>query len=176
MQQLAGLRALEAVPWVLGARLLYDSPEGRVSGRIVEVEAYTRDDLASHSYKPMTKRTEALFDGLGTIYIYFIYGKHYCLNLVLGDGEALLIRAVEPIEGIALMRARRGINDDRHLCDGPAKVVEAFGIPASLNGERFNEGPLRIELGGQVPMSAVTVGPRVGISKGVEAMWRFRLT
>lgn len=175
MKQLAGLRALDAVPWVLGARLVYDSPEGRVIGRIVEVEVYTRDDPASHSYKPMTKRTEALFGPLGTIYIYFIYGKHYCLNLVMGNGEALLIRAVEPTEGVELMRARRKVKNDRHLCDGPAKLVEAFGISVSLNGASFAEGPLRIEFGDRVPEAAIEAGPRIGISKGVETMWRFCL-
>lgn len=157
----------------LGAQLVYDSPEGRVSGQIVEVELYRRDDPASHSFRPMTARTEPLFGPAGTIYIYFTYGMHYCLNIVLGDGQALLIRAVEPLEGIELMKQRRKTDVVKNLCNGPAKLVQAFGIPNSLNGGNFARGPLRLELGKTVLADQVVAAPRIGISKATDKLWRF---
>lgn len=167
------LDALRAAPQVLGAKLVYDSPEGRIAGRIVEVEAYRPDDEASHSFRPKSTRTEALFGPPGTIYIYFIYGIHNCINIVLGNGEALLIRAIEPTEGVELMRRHRGIENVKKLCNGPAKLVQAFDIPKSFNGKSFLEGPLRIEEGAAVDAEIIVAAPRIGITKATEKPWRF---
>lgn len=173
MEELLTRPALEAAPLILGTQLVYDSPEGRVSGRIVEVEAYRADDPASHSFRPVTTRTKALFGPPGTIYIYFIYGIHYCINIVLGNGQALLIRAVEPLEGIELMRWHRGIDDIKKLCNGPAKLVQAFGIPKEFNNHNFLAGPLRLEKSEKVPLSCIMTAPRIGISKATDKLWRF---
>lgn len=173
MDKLLSLDALRAAPKQLGAKLVYDSPEGRMAGTIVEVEAYRPDDEASHSFRPMSSRTEALFGPPGTIYIYFIYGVHYCINVVLGNGEALLIRAVEPTERIELMRQRRGTHDIKKLCSGPAKLVQAFAIPKSFNGKSFLKGPLRIEAGLPVDPDKIFAAPRIGITKAAEKPWRF---
>jgi len=179
MEELLALTAVEAAPQLLGAKLVFDSPKGRVSGRIVEVEAYDQTDPASHSFKPKTARTAALFGPPGTIYIYFIYGVHYCLNVVtgrMGKGDALLIRALEPLEGIELMKQRRGTQDSKKLCNGPAKLVQALGIPATLNGGNYFSGPLRLEMGERVPAANIAAAPRIGISKATDKPWRFYIT
>ncbi len=176
MEDLHARPALEAAPLILGTKLVYDSPKGRVSGLIVEVEAYRADDPASHSFRPATARTKALFGPPGTIYIYFIYGVHYCINIVLGNGQALLIRAVEPQEGIGLMRRHRGLDNIKKLCNGPAKLVQAFGIPKELNGSSFLHGPLHLEAGKRLPIERIATIPRVGISKATDKLWRFYST
>jgi DNA-3-methyladenine glycosylase len=173
MEHVLALPALEAAPQVLGMRLVYDSPQGRMAGIIVEVEAYRQDDPASHSFRPRTPRTEALFGPPGTVYIYFIYGLHYCINIVLGNAQALLIRAVEPTEGIEFMQRRRDQQDIKKLCNGPAKLVQAFGIPKTVNGTTFFTGPVRLEEGRRIPANQIVAGPRIGISKATDKHWRF---
>ena len=162
----SGARAL------LGWKLVYESPEGRTAGLIVETEAYTEDDPASHTFSGLSKRNAAMYEAPGTIYVYVIYGLHRCVNIVTGSkgaGEAVLIRALEPVEGIELMRHRRGRNDN--LTNGPARLVQAMGISLSDNGSLLGKGSLQIEPG--IIPAAIQVSPRIGIGKGIESLRRY---
>ena len=153
---------------LLGARLVHEAPEGRVGGRIVEVEAYQGpEDLAAHSSRGRTARNAVMFGPPGHLYVYLIYGLHHCLNVVAGPGtkpEAVLIRALAVDEGVALARQRRGPRpDDRRLASGPGNVGQALGIDRRLNGVDLLEGPVWIEpRPGAAPELAR--GPRVGIA------------
>jgi DNA-3-methyladenine glycosylase len=148
---------------------------GRCVGKIVETEAYLADDPASHSFNGETKRNFVMFGEPGRAYIYFVYGNHYCFNVVTnkkGIGEAVLIRALEPISGVGLMRRRRGaVEEIKNLCNGPGKLAQAMGISKQDNGKNLLEGDLRIEKGEK--SKAVCIGERVGISKGKEFLCRF---
>jgi DNA-3-methyladenine glycosylase len=150
---------------------------GEVVGRIVEVEAYREDDPASHTYRGRTPRNEVMFGRAGHLYVYFTYGMHYCANVVTDDrgvGSAVLIRAVEPIAGIAAMRERR--NGRRQLADGPAKLCQAFAIGAEHNGVDLCRGNgIGLFDDGTAPPTCPVVGPRVGITKAVETPWRWRV-
>ena len=166
---------------LLGAVLRQETSEGGVSGRIVETEAYLGPhDPASHSAVGRTARTWHMFGPPGTAYVYFIYGRHWCVNAVTGAdgyGAAVLIRAVEPIEGLSLMRARRpNARRDRDLANGPGKVCAALGVSRAHDGLRLTgESVLTIVVGTPVPDEAVVVGPRVGISRAVDWPLRFRV-
>ena len=146
---------------------------GHCAGRIVEVEAYTSDDPASHCYRGRTARNAAMFGPPGRLYVYFTYGMHHCVNIATGsdgDGQGVLLRAVVPIEGIDTMRARRRNRNDRHLTDGPGKVAQAFGLTLADNGrtaEVYDDGV--------APPTTPLVGPRVGITKAVDWPRRFRV-
>ncbi len=168
----------EAAQKLLGKILVHDSPEGRTSGRIVETEAYLANDPASHSYQGKTQRNEQMFGEAGTAYIYLIYGVHHCFNVVtrpVGIGEAVLIRALEPIEGIDLMRKRRGSTHSiRRLCAGPGNLVKAMGISKKQNGISLLDGKLRIERGRKRQARIVTT-PRIGLSKGKFLPYRFSI-
>ena len=145
---------------------------GACSGRIVEVEAYTSDDPAAHTYCGPTPRNEVMFGPAGRLYVYFSYGMHHCVNIVTGapgDGQAVLLRAVVPVTGIELMRERRGHPPDRRLCDGPGKLTQAFGIDRSFNGR-----PVELHDDGVEPPARPLVGPRIGIRKAVDWPRRFR--
>lgn len=157
---------------LLGWKLAYQTPEGRTAGIIVETEAYTEDDPASHTFGGLSMRNAAMYERAGTIYVYFIYGLHSCVNIVSGhkgEGEAVLIRALEPTEGIDLMCKRRGRND--HLTNGPAKLVQAMGISPSDNGMLLGQGALQIEPG--IVPEGIHVNTRIGITKGVESLRRY---
>lgn len=161
---------LEVARNLLGCYLI----SGECAGKIVESEAYLANDPASHSFRGRTARNAAMFGPAGTAYVYFIYGNHYCFNVVTGGedvGEAVLIRALEPIKGIEIMKKRRGREDIMQLCNGPGKLVQAMGIAMKDNGKSLLNGPLRIELGA-VPHRIVAC-ERVGISVGKELPHRF---
>lgn len=166
--------ALAAAPRLLGTVLSHTTPEGRVSGRIVEVEAYHQDDPASHTFKGQTVRNASMFKPAGHLYVYFTYGMHWCANVVAGKagtGEGILIRALEPLEGLELMSKRRGTSNPRLLCSGPARTAQAMGITKSQDGAWLG-GP-DLTLVGHPYGGPVAQGPRIGISVGTEPHWRF---
>lgn len=157
-----------------------------IVGRIVEVEAYRENDPASHSYRGMTERNKVMFEEGGHLYVYFTYGMHYCANVVTGRkgrGEAVLIRAVEPVEGIDVMAKNRGILSRSspfpapQLTNGPAKVCEAFGITRKHNGIDLCGNEMYIAAGPSFPSrnSRFTIcpSPRIGIRDAREKKWRF---
>ncbi len=166
--------ALNGARNVLGWKLVHETPEGRTSGYIVEAEAYNEDDPASHAYGGPRVRNLPMFREAGTIYVYFTYGMHYCVNLVAGGagrGEGVLIRALEPVEGVSLMIERRGISNIEQLTNGPAKLVQAMGITRSLSGATINKSTLRLEPG--FKPGHITQATRIGITKAADQPWRF---
>ncbi len=167
--------ASKSAPQLLGCRLLYESGKGTTSGMIIETEAYLGDDPASHSYNGKTPRNEVMFGPSGRAYIYFTYGMHYCFNIVTGrpgEGEAVLIRALEPIEGLALMKKRRRQQDIKNLCSGPAKLVQAMGITSGCNGQDLSAGRLRLLAAGSRDFDIVRA-TRIGIKKSTDKKLRF---
>jgi DNA-3-methyladenine glycosylase len=162
---------------LLGAVLEHRSPAGRTAGRIVEVEAYLGpDDPACHAVAGLTARNRSLHGPPATAYVYFIYGLHWCVNAVTreaGHGSAVLIRALEPLAGLRLMRERRDVESDILLCNGPGKLCEALGIDGGLDGASLGRGPLRILAGDPVTASRVGVSARIGITRAAEWPLRF---
>jgi DNA-3-methyladenine glycosylase len=149
-------------------------------GVIVETEAYHQSEPASHSYVGLTERNRVVFGPPGRAYIYLSYGIHACLNAVCepeGVGAAVLIRALEPLEGIELMRERRGVERLENLCSGPGKLTQALDIGLDLNGTDLAAGPIvftaKRRAWRDVPVS---VDRRIGITKAVELPWRFSAT
>ncbi len=175
--------ALEVARSLLGMRLVREQNGVRVSGIITETEAYRgREDLGCHAHTGKTKRNEVMFGPPGVAYVYFTYGMHWCLNFVTGsDGfpAAVLIRALEPIEGLELIAARRAGRKREIWCDGPAKLTQAFGINGSQNGVSVcgrNSG-LFVEEGESVRKDAILATPRIGLNNVPEPWksmpWRF---
>jgi DNA-3-methyladenine glycosylase len=151
---------------------------GATAGVIAETEAYHHSEPASHAYVGLTPRTATLYGPPGVAYVYRSYGIHALLNAVCepeGEGAAVLIRALEPLDGIAEMRARRGgLRRLEDLCSGPGKLTQALGIGLELNGTSLLGGP--VAFGPPVaarPAVEIAVGPRVGITKAAELPWRF---
>jgi DNA-3-methyladenine glycosylase len=147
------------------------------SGAIVETEAYHHDEPACHAFVGLTPRTATLFGPPGRAYVYRSYGIHALLNAVCepaGVGAAVLIRALEPLDGVASMRARRGAVPDGELCNGPGKLTQALGIELGENGTDLAAGPVRVlpRPAGR-PVPELIAGPRIGITKAVELPWRF---
>jgi DNA-3-methyladenine glycosylase len=145
-----------------------------VGGPIVEVEAYDRRDPASHAYRGRTIRNAVMFDAPGYAYVYRSYGIHWCVNFVCGGepvGNAVLIRALQPLYGLDEMMARRGLEEPRDLCSGPGRLCQALGITHDLNGAALDQPPFELEA--RVGDWEIAVGPRIGITKGVETPWRF---
>ncbi len=159
--------AAELARELLGARLVHGSSDGVVGGRIVEVEAYRGpEDRAAHSSRGRTPRNAVMFGEPGHLYVYLIYGLHHCLNVVAGPGskpEAVLIRAIELDEGLALARERRGPRAlDHRLASGPGNVARALGVDRSLDGVDLLTGPVRVEArNGTMPRARR--GPRIGV-------------
>ncbi len=166
----------EVAKALLGTYLVHYTPEGITAGKIVETEAYLADDHASHSFRGVTARNAAMFKLGGTIYVYQIYGIHYCFNTVtgpIGSGEAVLIRALEPTTGIPLMIERRGTISPFNLCSGPAKLVQALGISLQQNGASLFEAPLLIQKDDADSLPEIISTTRIGIQKAAEAPLRF---
>jgi DNA-3-methyladenine glycosylase len=150
---------------------------GDTAGRIVETEAYHEDEPACHAFAGLTARTRPLFGPGGVAYVYRSYGIHALLNAVCDDegvGAAVLIRALEPVEGVDLMRERRGLDREVDLCSGPGKLTQALGIGLSLNESSLLDGPIAmIARAGDAPPPAIVAGERIGITRAVELPWRF---
>ena len=146
---------------------------GEAGGVIVETEAYHHEDPASHSHAGPTSPNAAMFGPPGHLYVYRSYGIHWCLNLVAGEtpGSAVLIRALEPRDGLGAMRTRRGVEPLRQLCSGPGKLCQALDVTGLLDGVAIDRPPLRLA----APERSwdVAVGPRIGISKATDRPWRF---
>ena len=159
---------------MLGCTLVHDSPEGRTSGIIVETEAYRPDDPACHAYKNVgTMRNRTIFSPPGFAYVYLSYGVHRLLNVVCEDegvGSAVLIRALEPVEGRKLMHERRGRDFD--LCNGPGKLTQAFGITLDYDGGELTNGKLGVRWD-EPPHGEIVSTTRIGISRGTELPWRY---
>jgi DNA-3-methyladenine glycosylase len=157
--------AADVAPDLLGALLIHDTPDGRIAGRIVEVEAYLGpEDLAAHSSHGRTPRNEVMFGLPGHLYVYLTYGLHHCANVVCGPGdkpEAVLLRAAELTEGEELARSRRGDVPRARLAAGPGNLASAFGIDRRLNGIDLLAGPLRL-VSGPGP-AAIERTPRIGV-------------
>ncbi len=162
---------------LLGAVLQCKTEDGVASGVIVETEAYVGDhDEACHAFAGLTRRTAPLYGKPGLSYVYFIYGMYWCFNAVTreqGLPSAVLVRAVEPLEGIPLMHRRRPrVKRDIDLTNGPGKLCLALGIGREMNGIPLQRGALVIRRGAVIPDSEVTVTPRIGITKAVD--WPLR--
>ena len=152
-------------------------------GKIVEVEAYCKGDPASHAFRGRTKRNDVMFCEGGHLYVYFTYGMHFCSNVVTGNegiGEAVLIRAVEPLAGIEVIIKNRFPNLQSHnhqslvnLSNGPAKFCQAFSIARKENGLDLVDGEIIITDGGLIPSKLIKRSSRIGIQQGVEKKWRF---
>jgi DNA-3-methyladenine glycosylase len=157
---------------LIGAVVLVDG----VGGRIVETEAYDQSDPASHTFSGPTERNGAMFGAPGHAYVYRSYGIHWCLNFVCreaGHGAGVLLRALEPLHGVELMRERRGVEAAALLCSGPGKLCQALGVTRAHNGLALTAPPFAL-LAGDSPVVLVE-GPRIGISKAMEVPWRFGL-
>jgi DNA-3-methyladenine glycosylase len=163
--------ALVVAPSLLGATVRV----GAVSGRITEVEAYRRDDPASHSFRGPTPRNASMFAAPGTLYVYVSYGIHHCANIVTGDpadGQAVLLRAVEIIDGGDVVASRRGYRPQREWANGPGKVCQAFGIDLAFDGlDLVADERMSIIAGAVEPDPVVTT--RIGITVGVDRPWRW---
>ena len=168
---------------LLGKVLVHDSPEGRAAGRIVEVEAYRgpRDRAAHTAGGRRTPRNETMWGPPGHAYVYFVYGMHYCVNVTTqppGVPEAVLLRALEPLDGIELMRARRGLPEGPvwKLCRGPGALCRAMGLTRAQDGADLVHGRLRIVDAAPTPASLIARTARIGVaSAGTDALrpWRF---
>lgn len=166
-------RSVHAVaPDLIGATLLVDG----VGGVIVEVEAYHHTDPAAHSFRGKTERNAVMFGPPGHAYVYRSYGIHWCLNVVCeeeGSASAVLIRALQPTQGLARMRRRRGAAEDRLLCAGPGRLAQALGVTLSHNGARLDRPPFALRAR-PAPL-AIVAGPRIGITQAAELPWRYGL-
>jgi DNA-3-methyladenine glycosylase len=162
----------EVAPELIGATLLVDG----VGGRIVEVEAYDHEDPASHGYRGLTARNASMFGPPGHAYVYRSYGIHWCLNLVCGEegvADAVLVRALEPTEGVERMQERRRTDSVRLLCAGPGRLCEALGVTREHDGLPLDRPPFALHRRkGHVE---VVAAPRIGITRAAELPWRYVL-
>ena len=162
----------EVAPDLIGATMLVNG----VGGIIVEVEAYHHTEPAAHSFRGPTPRNAVMFGPPGFAYVYRSYGIHWCVNFVCekaGSASAVLIRALQPTHGIAAMRRRRHLPDERSLCSGPGKLTEALGITDRHNGLALDAPPIALHAPTTRP--EIVTGVRIGITKAVELPWRYGL-
>lgn len=165
-------------PELLGRVLLRILPDGtRVSVRLVEVEAYGPDDAASHAFRGRTARNAVMFGPPGHLYVYFTYGRHFCANVVTasaGVGSAVLLRAAEPLEGLEVMAANRGLGAPRLLCSGPGRLAQALGLDRLDDGADLVLGPrLQIRAGRPIAADRIARSARVGLRVGTRERWRY---
>ena len=166
---------VQAAKALLGKTLVHRTGDGVLSGRIVETEAYLVDDPACHACRGMTERNATMFGEPGRAYVYFTYGAHNCLNFVTrptGTAEAVLIRALEPLDGVDLMKKNRGKDRERDLCSGPGKLTQALVIDARLDGEDLLSDTLYV-LNSTSHVGPIVERPRIGIRKAADKLWRF---
>jgi DNA-3-methyladenine glycosylase len=157
----------EVAPELIGAELYVDG----VGGIIVELEAYDRNDPASHSFGGRTKRNAVMFGPPGYAYVYRSYGIHWCLNFVCAGVSAALIRALEPTEGLDEMAKRRGLDDPRLLAAGPGRLCQALGITGEHDGLPLDQPPFELRPRRATP--EIVRGPRIGITKAADRPWRY---
>jgi DNA-3-methyladenine glycosylase len=160
----------DVAPDLIGATLLVNG----VGGLIVEVEAYHHTDPAAHSYNGKTERNAVMFGPPGFLYVYRSYGIHWCMNFVCeeeGSASAVLIRSLQPTQGLATMKRRRGTTEERQLCSGPGKVCQALGVTIKHNGWPLDKAPF--ELRARAQDWDLAVGVRIGITKAAELPWRY---
>lgn len=165
---------VKMAPRLLGSFLVRETSQGKIVGRIVETEAYHQTDAASHSYRGQTPRNSVMFGPAGFAYVYFTYGMHYCCNIVTGtegEGSGVLIRALEPLEGLDSMIKNRGRSDE--LTNGPAKLCQVLGIDKRLNGHDLSKAPLRLILQDPLDMADIVQTTRIGINREQHQPWRF---
>ena len=162
---------------LLGRILFYRTPDGLLAGRIVETEAYTGEaDPASHAFRGRTARNAVMFGAAGHAYVYFSYGVHYCLNVTAdapGVAGAVLLRALEPLAGMEVMRRRGDHGPEVRLLSGPGKIGRGFGLTLKDNGRDFTRGPLGLAAGTPFPDGQVAITRRIGISRAVDLPYRF---
>jgi DNA-3-methyladenine glycosylase len=177
------LDTLSVAKNLLGYTLIHENEEGKTAGIIVETEGYLQNDPACHAYKRKSERNAPMFGVAGTIYVYQIYGMYFCVNISTNQkdiGEAVLIRALEPTEGIDLMTRRRleksklGKMDLKNLCSGPGKLVQAMAIHKGMNDWHIQDSALKITPPPlQVPDNEIITTTRLGITQGAELPYRF---
>lgn len=168
--------SVEVAPRLLGCHLVRELNGRRLVGRIVEVEAYSEEDEASHSFRGKTTRTAVMFGPPGRLYVYFTYGMHYCANIVTGNegyGAGVLLRAIEPIEGEEYMAVNRGGMTGKNLTNGPAKLAQALMIDLSMGGHNLHEAPLQLVVQPPLAADSIVQTTRIGISKAADKPWRF---
>jgi len=174
-KELAGPAEQMAVR-LLGCLFIRELDGQQLVGRIVETEAYDQHDAASHSYKGQTPRTDVMFGPAGHLYVYFTYGMHYCCNIVtgpVGHGSAVLIRALEPLEGLDLMKTNRSGRGGEALTNGPAKLCQAFAINKTMNGHDLQTAPLQLVMEPPLAPDNIVQTTRIGISRAADVPWRF---
>lgn len=166
----------KVAPKLLGCKVVRHTSDGIMSGMIVEAEAYHSRDEASHSYRGETERTKAMFGPCGHAYVYFTYGMHFCFNVVTGregSGQGVLIRALEPTEGIEIMKKNRGIENELQLTNGPAKLAQALSIDKNLYGHDLSRAPLMLERERAIDPINIVQTTRIGIKKDSHRPWRW---
>lgn len=168
---------LRAAKELIGKVLVRKIGRKVYSGIIVETEAYLGDkDEASHSFKGQTQRNAVMFNEGGKAYVYFTYGNHHCVNVVIGNyglAHAVLIRAVEPINGIEFMKKNRGTEDEYNLCSGPGKLCKAMEIDLRLNGKSLSGDEIFIAEPIEYKIRKITGTKRIGITKNADKLYRF---
>jgi DNA-3-methyladenine glycosylase len=176
LTEVLGIPAEAAAPRLLGCLLEREVAGRKLIGKIVETEAYDQSDAASHSYRGETPRTKIMFGPPGHLYVYFTYGMHYCCNIVTGwpgHGSAVLIRALEPLEGEDIMVENRHGRHGHEVTNGPAKVCQALKIDQHWNGHDLRRGPLKLIIRPPLKQTAIIQTTRIGIRQAQDVPWRF---
>lgn len=179
--ELVQLTAEQSAQLLLGRVLVRVRSGQKLAGKIVETEAYHQSDPASHTFRGMTARNAAMFGPAGRAYIYFTYGMHYCFNITAGtegEGSGVLIRALEPLEGLDIMQQNRRLQGQPrsvklNLCSGPAKLAQAMAIDKSLYGHDLTKPPLYLEGAEAIPTNQIVTTTRIGIKNSAATLLRF---